>query len=155
MRKKNAKKRYILPDPKYQDILVTRFVNNLMKAGKKNLAYALFYDTIDVVTEKTGDQGLAVWKKALQNTTPAVEVKRRRMGGTTLQVPVEVRPDRKLSLSIKWLIGQARLRNEKSMKEKLVHEIIAAAQGEGRAVKKKTEIHKMAESNKAFSHLSI
>lgn len=155
MRKGSAKKRHILPDPQYKDPLVTRFVNNLMKAGKKNLAYALFYDAVRIIAEKTEEEGLAVWKKALENVTPVVEVKRRRVGGATLQVPIEVRSDRKVSLAIKWLIGQARLRNEKTMKEKLVNEIIAASKGEGRAMKKKTDTHKMAESNKAFSHFRI
>ena len=155
MRKGSAKKRHILPDPQYKDPLVTRFVNNLMQAGKKNLAYALFYDAIRIIAEKTEEEGLAVWKKALDNVTPVVEVKRRRVGGATLQVPIEVRPDRKVSLAIKWLIGQARLRNEKTMKEKLVNEIIAASKGEGKAMKKKTDTHKMAESNKAFSHFRI
>ena len=155
MRKGIAKKRHILPDPQYKDPLVTKFVNNLMKAGKKNLAYTLFYDAIRIIAEKTEEEGLAVWQKALQNVTPVVEVKRRRVGGATLQVPIEVRPDRKISLAIKWLIGQARLRNEKTMKEKLIHEIIAASKGEGRAMKKKTDTHKMAESNKAFSHFKI
>lgn len=155
MRKRNAKKRHILPDPKYKDPLVTRFVNNLMEAGKKNLAYAIFYEAIDVISEKTKEEGLAVWKKALNNATPSVEVKRRRVGGATYQVPIEVRPSRKASLSIKWLISQARLRSEKTIKEKLVNEIIAASQGEGRAVKKKVDIHKMAESNRAFSHFNL
>ena len=155
MRKGSAKKRHILPDPQYKDPLVTRFVNNLMQAGKKNLAYALFYDAVRIIAEKTEEEGLAVWKKALENVTPVVEVKRRRVGGATLQVPIEVRSDRKVSLAIKWLIGQARLRNEKTMKEKLVNEIIAASKGEGRAMKKKTDTHKMAESNKAFSHFRI
>lgn len=152
MRKGSAKKRHILPDPQYKDPLVARFVNNLMRAGKKSLAYALFYDAMGIIAEKTGEEGLDVWKKALNNITPVVEVKRRRVGGATLQVPVEVRPARRVSLSIKWLIGQARLRSEKTMKEKLVNEIIVASQGEGRAVKKKIDTHKMAESNRAFSH---
>lgn len=155
MRKGSAKKRHILPDPQYQDPLVTRFVNNLMRAGKKSLAYALFYDAIGIIAEKTGEEGLAVWKKALNNITPVVEVKRRRVGGSTLQIPVEVRPARRVSLGIKWLIGQARLRSEKTMKEKLVNEIIAASQGEGRAVKKKIDTHKMAESSRAFSHFRL
>lgn len=155
MRKGSAKKRHILPDPQYQDPLVTRFVNNLMRAGKKSLAYALFYDAIGIIAEKTGEEGLDVWKKALNNITPVVEVKRRRVGGSTLQIPVEVRPARRVSLGIKWLIGQARLQSEKTMKEKLVNEIIAASQGEGRAVKKKIDIHKMAESSRAFSHFRL
>lgn len=155
MRKGSAKKRHILPDPKYKDPLVTRFVNNLMKAGKKNLAYAIFYDAIDIISEKTNEEGLEVWKKALSSITPSVEVKRRRVGGATFQVPVEVRPDRKVSLSIKWLISQVRLGGEKTMKEKLVNEIIAASQGEGKAVKKRIDTHKMAESNRAFSHFKL
>ena len=155
MRKGSAKKRHILPDPKYKDPLVTRFVNNLMKAGKKNLAYAIFYDAIDIISEKTKEEGLEVWKKALSSITPSVEVKRRRVGGAIFQVPVEVRPDRKVSLSIKWLISQVRLRGEKTMKEKLANEIIAASQGEGKAVKKKVDTHKMAESNRAFSHFKL
>lgn len=155
MRKRSAQKRHILPDPQYKDPLVARFVNNLMQAGKKNLAYALFYDAISIIAEKTGEKGLVVWEKALNNITPVIEVKRRRVGGATLQVPIEVRPDRQVSLAIKWLIGKARLRNEKTMKEKLVNEIIAASQREGKAVKKKLDTHKMAESNRAFSHFRI
>jgi len=155
MRKGSAKKRSILPDPKYKDPLVARFVNNLMESGKKNLAYTMFYSVVDIISEKTGEAGLEVWRKALNNTTPSVEVKRRRVGGATLQVPIEVRPDRKVSLSIKWLLSQAKLRGEKTMKDKLVNEIIAASQGEGRAVKKKMDTHKMAESNRAFSHFRI
>ena len=152
MRKGSAKKRYLLPDPKYKDPLVTRFVNTLMKAGKKNLAYTIFYDSMDMIAEKTQEEGLAVWKKALNNIMPSVEVKRRRVGGATFQVPIEVRPDRKISLGIKWLVNYARLRGEKTMQEKLVNEIIAASNGEGSAVKRKNDIHKMAESNRAFSH---
>ncbi|MEN0016493.1 MAG: 30S ribosomal protein S7 [Bacteroidota bacterium] len=153
MRKKRAKKRTLLPDLQYQDPLVTRFINNMMVQGKKNLAASLFYGALRMVGEKTGEGGLTVWRKALQNATPAVEVKRRRVGGTTLQVPIEIRGDRRTYLAIKWLITQARSRPEKTTKERLVNEIIAASQGEGKAVKKKTETHKMAESNRAFSHL--
>ena len=155
MRKGQAPKRFLLPDPKYKDPLVTRFVNSLMKDGKKSLAYALFYDAIDKITEKTEEAGLEVWKKALNNVIPAVEVKRRRVGGTTFQVPVEVRADRKISLGIKWLIKYARTRGEKTMTERLVNETIAAAKEEGNAVKKKNDTHKMAESNRAFSHFRI
>lgn len=155
MRKGQAKKRPLLPDPKYKDQLVTRFVNSLMKDGKKSLAYALFYNTIDKITEKTEEEGLDVWKKALNNVFPAVEVKRRRVGGSTFQVPIEVRAGRKISLGIKWLISCARSRGEKTMIERLVNEIIVAAKGEGNAVKKKNDIHKMAESNRAFSHFRI
>lgn len=155
MRKGSPKKRTLLPDPKYKDTLVTRFVNNLMKSGKKNLAYNIFYDAVEIVGNKTGEPGLEVWKKALSNVFPSVEVKRRRVGGATLQVPIEVRPDRRIALGIKWLLEQARLRGEKTMQEKLAYEILAASQGEGKAVKKKVDMHKMAESNRAFSHFKI
>ena len=155
MRKGSPKKRTLLPDPKYKDILVTRFVNNLMKSGKKNLAYNIFYEAVDMVSSKTGEAGIEIWKKALTNVFPAVEVKRRRVGGATLQVPIEVRPERRISLGIKWLLEQARLRGEKTMQEKLAYEIIAASQGEGKAIKKKMDVHKMAESNRAFSHFKI
>jgi small subunit ribosomal protein S7 len=152
MRKAKPKKRYLLPDPKFRDSLVTRFVNNLMYDGKKSLAYGIFYDAIEIVEKKTSENGLEVWKRGLTNVTPSVEVKSRRVGGANFQVPTEVRPDRKLSLGIKWLISYARKRNEKSMKEKLAGEIIAAAKGEGAAVKKKDDTHRMAEANKAYSH---
>jgi len=152
MRKAKPKKRYLLPDPKFRDTLVTRFVNNLMLEGKKSLAYNIFYDAIEIVEKKTSENGLEVWKRGLSNVTPAVEVKSRRVGGSNFQVPTEVRPERKLSLGIKWMINYARKRNEKSMKEKLAGEIIAAAKGEGAAVKKKDDTHRMAEANKAFSH---
>ncbi|MHA7877322.1 MAG: 30S ribosomal protein S7 [Bacteroidota bacterium] len=155
MRKGKAPKRSLLPDPKYKNTLVTRFVNSLMKDGKKNLAYALFYNAIDKVTEKTEEEGLEVWKRALNNVIPSIEVKRRRVGGSTFQIPVEVRADRKVALGVKWLINCARTRGEKTMIERLVYEIIAAAKGEGNAVKKKNDIHKMAESNRAFSHFRI
>ena len=155
MRKGQAKKRLLLPDPKYKDQLVTRFVNSLMKDGKKSLAHTLFYDAIDKITEKTEEEGFEVWKKALNNVMPVIEVKRRRVGGTTLQVPVEVRAARKIALGIKWLINYARKRGERTMIERLVNETIAASKGEGNAVKKKNDTHKMAESNKAFSHFRI
>ena len=155
MRKGQAKKRLLLPDPKYKDQLVTRFVNSLMKDGKKSLAHTLFYDAIDKITEKTEEEGFEVWKKALNNVMPVIEVKRRRVGGTTLQVPLEVRADRKIALGIKWLINYARKRGERTMIERLVNETIAASKGEGNAVKKKNDTHKMAESNKAFSHFRI
>ena len=152
MRKSKPKKRYLLPDPKFQDTLVTRFVNNLMLKGKKNLAYSTFYDAIEIVENKVGENGLETWKKALNNITPAVEVKSRRVGGATFQVPTEVRPDRKVSLGIKWMIHFARVRNEKTMVERLAGEIIAASKGEGASMKKKDDTHRMAEANKAFSH---
>lgn len=155
MRKKQAPKRSLLPDPKYRDSLVTRFVNSLMKDGKKNLAYAMFYEALDRIAEKMEEDGLEVWKKALNNVMPSVEVTRRRVGGATFQIPIEVRAGRKLALGVKWLIHSARARSEKTMTERLVNETIAASKGEGSAVKKKNDIHRMAESNRAFSHFRI
>lgn len=152
MRKTKAKKRQVLPDPKYKDILVTRFVNNMMYSGKKETAYGIFYNALDMVKEKTQQDGLETWKKALTNVTPSVEVRSRRVGGATFQIPTEIRPERRLSMAMKWLIDYARARNEKSMENKLAGEIISAAKEEGAAFKKKEDIHKMAEANKAFSH---
>lgn len=152
MRKAKPKKRYILPDPKFADALVTRFVNNLMVDGKKSIAYSIFYDAVAIVENKTGENGLETWKKALANVSPTVEVKSRRVGGATFQVPLEVRPDRKISLGMKWLIMFTRKRGEKTMTDKLAAEIIAASKGEGGSIKKKDDTHRMAEANKAFSH---
>lgn len=152
MRKAKPKKRYILPDPKFADTLVTRFVNNLMIDGKKSIAYSIFYNAIDMVENKTGENGLETWKKALANVSPTVEVKSRRVGGATFQVPLEVRPDRKISLGMKWMIMFTRKRGEKTMTDKLAAEIIAASKGEGGSIKKKDDTHRMAEANKAFSH---
>jgi len=152
MRKSKPKKRYLLPDPKFSDTLVTKFVNYLMEQGKKSTAYGIFYDAIAVVEKKTNESGLEVWKRAMNNLMPSVEVKSRRVGGATFQVPVEIRPDRKINLSIKWLIDYSRLRGEKTMMDKLAAEIIAASKGEGAAIKKKDDTHRMAEANKAFSH---
>ena len=152
MRKARAKKRPLLPDPKFNDTLVTRFVNNLMLDGKKSIAFSIFYDAIDIVSEKTEGNGLEVWKEALNNVMPHVEVRSRRVGGANFQIPMQVRPDRKVTLGMKWLITYARGRNERSMAQKLAAEIIAASKEEGAAVKKRTEIHRMAEANKAFSH---
>lgn len=152
MRKSKPKKRYILPDPKFSDTLVTKFVNYLMVDGKKSIAYGIFYDAVAIAEEKTGENGLDMWKKALTNISPAVEVKSRRVGGATFQVPIEVRPSRRTSLGIKWMIRYARLRGEKTMKERLAGEIVAGAKGEGAAVKKKDDTHRMADANKAFSH---
>jgi len=132
--------------------MVTRFVNNMMYDGKKSIAYAIFYDAVELVEQKTSENGLESWKKALNNVMPMVEVKSRRVGGANFQVPTEVRPDRKIALGMKWLINYSRKRGEKTMMEKLAGEIIAAAKGEGAAVKKKEDTHKMAEANKAFSH---
>lgn len=152
MRKAKPKKRYILPDPIYQDTLVTKFVNNLMFDGKKSISYKIFYSAINQVEEKTKENGIETWKTALSNIMPSVEVKARRVGGANFQVPIEVRPDRKIALGIKWMIKYARLRGEKTMEDRLANEIIAASKGEGAAVKKKDDMHRMAEANKAFSH---
>jgi len=152
MRKSKPKKRIILPDPKFNDVMVTRFVNNMMYDGKKSIAYDIFYGAIEIVETKTSENGLEQWKKALNNISPGVEVKSRRVGGANFQVPTEVRPERKIALGMKWLINFSRKRGEKTMTEKLAGEIISAAKGEGAAVKKKEDTHKMAEANKAFSH---
>ncbi len=152
MRKAKPKKRIILPDPKFGDQLVTKFVNNLMFSGKKNSSYMIFYDAIDQVGEKTKENGLDVFKKALENVTPSVEVRSRRIGGATFQIPSEIRPERKSSIGMKNLIGFARKRHEKSMASKLAGEIMAAYKEEGSAFKRKEDIHRMAEANKAFSH---
>lgn len=155
MRKSQAKKLPLAPDAKFNDILVTRFVNNLMWQGKKNTAFGLFYDAIDRVSKQTNDNGYEIWRRALNNVTPAVEVRSRRIGGATFQIPAEVRADRKISLSIKWLIRFSRERNGKSMADKLAGEILAASKGEGGAFKKKEDTHRMAEANKAFAHFRI
>ena len=155
MRKRSAKKRPLLPDPRFNDQLVTRFVNNLMWSGKKSIAFKIFYDAIDIVNEKKQDDeksALEVWKEALTNVMPHVEVRSRRIGGATFQIPNPIRPDRKISTAMKWLISFARKRNEKSMAHKLAAEILAASKEEGAAVKKRVDTHKMAEANKAFSH---
>jgi small subunit ribosomal protein S7 len=152
MRKSKPKKRYLLPDPKFKDTLVTKFVNAIMYDGKKSVAYNIFYGAIEIVEKKTKENGLEVWKKALNNVMPYVEVKSRRVGGATFQVPTEVRPERKTALGMKWLIMYSRTRGEKTMTEKLANEIVSAAKGEGAAVKKKDDTHRMAEANKAFSH---
>jgi len=153
MRRRKAKKIAILPDPKFNEQVVTKFVNNLMYSGKKSLAFSIFYDAIELVDKKVEDSsGLDVWKKALENVTPSVEVRSRRVGGATFQIPTPVREDRKSSLAMKWLIGYARKRNEKTMSQKLAAEIIAASKEEGAAFKKKEDTIRMAEANKAFSH---
>lgn len=152
MRKSKPPKRYVLPDPKFKDTLVTKFVNNLMYDGKKSTAYSIFYGALEIVEQRTKDNGLDLWKKALNNVMPSVEVKSRRVGGANFQVPTEVRPDRKVALGMKWLIKYARSRGDKTMTDRLANEIIAAAKGEGQAVKKKDDTHRMAEANKAFSH---
>ena len=151
MRKKTVK-HTTLPDPKCGDVQVTKFVNNLMYDGKKSKSFDIFYDAMDIVAEKSGEEGLETFRKALNNVTPQVEVRSRRVGGANFQIPQSVREDRKKSLAMKWLIGYARKRNERSMAMKLANEILAASKEEGGAFKKKEEIHKMAEANKAFSH---
>ncbi len=155
MRKRQAKKRPLLPDPRFNDQLVTRFVNMLMWDGKKSVAFKIFYDAIDIVDQRKTDEeksALEIWKDALSNVMPHVEVRSRRVGGATFQIPMQIRPDRKISTAMKWLINFARKRNEKSMAQKLAAEILAASREEGAAVKKRVDTHKMAEANKAFSH---
>ena len=155
MRKRQAKKRPLLPDPKFNDQLVTRFVNMLMWDGKKSIAFNIFYDAMDIVDERKQDDEktpLEIWKEALSNVMPHVEVRSRRVGGATFQIPMQIRPDRKVSLAMKWMISFSRKRNEKSMALRLAQEVLAAVKEEGAAVKKRVDTHKMAEANKAFSH---
>ncbi len=155
MRKTQPKKIPLAPDPRFNDKLVTRFVNNIMWQGKKSIALTIFYDAIDRVSKQTNEDGYEIWKRALANITPGVEVRSRRIGGATFQIPSEVRQDRKISLSIKWMVRFSRERNGRSMAEKLSNEIIAASKGEGGAFKKKEDTHRMAEANKAFSHFKV
>ncbi len=155
MRKTKPRKRIILPDPKFNDTLVTRFINDLMVDGKKSIAYTIFYDALEIVGNRVKSEDLTpldIWKKALENVTPNVEVKSRRVGGANFQVPMEIRPERKISISIKNLISFARKRSGKSMADKLAAEIQAAFNEEGGAFKKKEETHRMAEANRAFAH---
>ena len=153
MRKSSAKERLVLPDPKFGDTVVTKFVNNLMLDGKKSVAFNIFYDAIDSVAAKVEEESaIEIFKKALSNVTPGVEVRSKRVGGATFQIPVPIRESRKQSMGMKWLIGYARKRNEKSMAQKLAAEILAASKEEGAAFKKKEDTHRMAEANKAFSH---
>jgi len=155
MRRRKAKKIAVLPDPKFNETLVTKFVNNIMLQGKKGTAFNIFYDAIEKVSAKTSEDGLEIWRKALENVTPAVEVRSRRVGGATFQIPTPIRDERKSSMAMKWLIGYARNRNEKSMADKLAGEIIAASKGEGAAYKKKEDVHRMADANKAFAHFRV
>jgi len=155
MRKAKAKKRILAPDPRFGDQMVTKFVNTLMSQGKKSTAYAVFYDSIDRIAEQTKEDGYQIWKKALENVSPSVEVKSRRIGGANFQIPTEVRPDRRVALSMKWLIDYASERSGRSMADKLAAETIAASKGEGAAFKKKEDVHKMAEANKAFAHFKV
>ena len=153
MRKSRAKKRVLLPDPKFSDKLVTRFVNNLMLDGKKSTAFEIFYGALEIVNEKMEEEdSLEVWKKALTNVTPGVEVRSRRIGGATFQIPQPIRDDRKISMGMKWMISFARKRNEKTMAQKLAAEIMAGYKEEGAAFKKREDTHRMADANKAFSH---
>ena len=152
MRRRKVKERVILPDPKYNNVTVTKFVNNIMLKGKKNIAFKIFYDAMNMIEERTKEDGLETWKKALQNVTPAVEVRSRRVGGATFQIPQQIRDERKESLAMKWMISLARKRNDKTMAQRLANEIIAGAKEEGGAFKKKEDSHRMAEANKAFSH---
>jgi small subunit ribosomal protein S7 len=152
MRKRKPKLRVIQPDPRYGDPVVTRFVNNLMWQGKKSTAYQIFYDAMDLLSEKSGANPHELFGKALENTTPSVEVKSRRIGGATFQIPTEINPKRKVAIGMKWLIRFARERNGKGMAEKLSAEVLAASKGEGNAVKRKEDTHRMAEANRAFAH---
>ncbi len=152
MRKKRATKRIIAPDPKFQDLLVARFVNSLLKRGKKHAARRILYGAFDLIEERTKNKPLDIFKKAVNNVSPLIEVRARRVGGATYQVPTEVRPERRTALAIRWLISYAKERSDKSMAHKLAAELIAAAAGEGGAIKKKDDVHRMAEANKAFAH---
>ncbi len=152
MRKRKPKKRILQPDPRFGDTLVTQFVNNLMLAGKKGTAFKVFYDAMDIVGEKSGEDPHEVWQKALNNIYPQVEVRSKRIGGATFQIPTDIRNARKVSMGMKWLIKYSRARSGKGMAEKLSSEILAASKGEGAAVKKREDTHRMAEANKAFAH---
>ena len=155
MRKRKPKKRVIQPDPRFGDTMVTQFVNNLMWEGKKSVAFKIFYDAMDKIQERTGEDPHKVWKDALNTAMPQVEVRSRRIGGATFQIPTEIRAARRLSIGMKWLIRFARARSGKGMAEKLAAELIAASKGEGAAVKRKEDTHKMAESNRAFAHFRV
>jgi small subunit ribosomal protein S7 len=152
VRKKRAEKRPVPPDPKYQDVLVSQFINSVMKRGLKHKARRIVYDALNIVEQRTNNPGLEVFRKAVSNVRPVLEVRARRVGGATYQVPTEVRPERSTALAIRWLIAYAAERKDKSMAQKLAAEFIAASNGEGSAIKKKEDVHKMAEANKAFAH---
>lgn len=155
MRKRRPKVRVIAPDPRYGDQLVTKFINNLMFEGKKNVSMGIFYDAMDIIAEKTGENPHEIWQKALSNATPQVEVRSRRIGGATFQIPTEIPAKRKTSIGMKWLIRFSRERNGKGMADKLANELIAASKGEGASVKRKEDTHRMAESNRAFAHFRV
>ena len=152
MRRRKAEKRDVQPDPIFEDKMITRFVNNLMKDGKKNVPRKIVYQAFEIIEERTGETGLEIFRSALQNSTPVVEVKSRRVGGATYQVPVEVRQERGTALGMRWILRAARSRNDKSMSLRLSRELIDASKNEGGAVRKKDETHRMAEANKAFAH---
>lgn len=151
-RRKRAIKRPVPPDPRYDSQTVTKFVNRLMRDGEKSTAEGVFYDSMDLIEQRTGQPGVQVFKQALNNVKPAVEVKSRRVGGATYQVPVEVRPDRRTALAMRWIVEYSRGRNERSMAERLAAELIAASKGDGSSVKKREDTHRMAEANRAFAH---
>lgn len=151
-RKKFVRKREVLPDPKFNDVVVTKFINTIMRRGKRSIAEAIFYGCVDTIQEKTGEEGLKIFKKGLENVKPLLEVKSRRVGGATYQVPIEVKPARRQSLATRWLIDAASSRPEHSMAERLAAEVIEAANGRGGAMKKREDVHKMADANKAFAH---
>ena len=152
MRKRKPKIRVIAPDPRYNDSTVTQFVNNMMWEGKKTVSFTIFYDALDIIKEKTGESEYNIFKKALQNAMPQVEVRSRRIGGATFQIPTEIRPKRKVSIGMKWLIRFARNRSGKGMADKLANELLAASKNEGASIKRKEEVHRMAEANRAFAH---
>ena len=151
-RRKRAEKRPVPPDPRYDSQTVSKFVNRLMEAGKKSTAERIFYDSMDMIEQRTGQPGVQVFKQALANVKPVLEVKSRRVGGATYQVPVEVRPDRRTALAMRWIVAFARSRSERSMAERLAGELIAASKGEGNSAKKREDTHRMAEANRAFAH---
>lgn len=151
-RRKAAEKREILPDPKYNSTVITKFINGMLRGGKRSVAERIFYDAVDLIEKRTGQPGVDVFKQGLNNVKPVLEVKSRRVGGATYQVPVEVRPDRRLALAIRWIVSQARTRPEHTMQERLANELIAASKNEGASIKKREDTHKMAEANKAFAH---
>ena len=152
MRRKSAERRTVTPDPIYNDALVSRFINYVMYDGKRSVAQSIVYDAFDIIEERTEEPGVEVFKKAVNNVSPLVEVRSRRVGGATYQVPIEVRPDRRVALAFRWIIQYARARNDRAMANRLAGELVAAAKGEGGAIKKKDDTHRMAESNKAFAH---
>jgi small subunit ribosomal protein S7 len=155
MRKRKPKQRILVPDPRFKDTMVTSFVNNLMWQGKKGVSLKIFYDAMDLIQERSGQDPHETWKRALENATPAVEVRSRRIGGATFQIPTEIHPKRKTSIGMKWLIRFARERSGKGIADKLANELIAAAKGEGSAVRRKEDTHRMAEANRAFAHFRM